>query len=246
MTIRNLPAGIDPSAYLESLQQNDRFQDCRELYTSTQAQIPLQVQSRKEQPKQRADDPEFEQPEPPRKPPVEVLEGLLDAMKEHRQVLLIGKPGSGKTTALRRLVWEGVSEWASGQVDESALPVPVLVLVVVELRELRDGTVEELVRRTLGRYRQRVSLEPVEDLLFDGQLWLVFDGVNELLSAGAWAEVSCFREDYPDTLMIFSTRSLGTGADLGIAHKLEMVPLTEPQMREFVSKRLPDQAKTLH
>ncbi|GAB4472492.1 MAG: hypothetical protein OHK0037_32390 [Elainellaceae cyanobacterium] len=227
------------SAYLESLQQNDRFKDCRELYTPTQAQIPLQVQSRKEQKKQRADNPEIKQPEPPREPPVEVLEGLRDAVRAHRQVLLIGKPGSGKTTALRRLVWEGVSEWASGRVDESALPV------AVELRELREGTVEDLVRRTLRRHRQQLSLTEVEDLLFDGRLWLLFDGVNELPSANAWAEVSRFRGDYPDMPMIFSTRSLGAGADLGIAHKLEMVPLTEPQMRKFVSKRLPDQANTL-
>jgi len=240
MTIRNLPAGIAPPAYLESLHQNDRFKDCRELYTSTQVQIPLQVQARKEQKGLRPGDSESEQPEPPREPPVEVLEGLRDAVQKHRQVLLIGKPGSGKTTALRRLVWEGVSAWASGRVDESALPV------VVELRELREGTVEELVRRTLRRHKQQLSLTEIEDLLFDGRLWLLFDGVNELPSANAWAEVSRFRGDYPDTPMIFSTRSLGAGADLGIAHKLEMVPLTEPQMRKFMSKRLPDdQANTL-
>ncbi|MFQ3629657.1 MAG: HEAT repeat domain-containing protein, partial [Cyanobacteriota bacterium] len=243
MTIRNLPAGIDSQRYLESLQQNDRFKDCRELYTSTQAQILLQVQARKEQKGQRPGEPKSEQPEPPREPPVEVLKGLRDAVKEHRQVLLIGKPGSGKTTALRRLVWEGVSAWASGRVDEAALPVPVPV--VVELRELREGTVEELVRRTLRRYRQPLSPTEIEDLLFEGRLCLLFDGVNELPSANAWAEVSRFRGDYPDTPMIFSTRSLGAGVDLGIAHKLEMVPLTEPQMREFVRKRLPDRAKTL-
>jgi predicted NACHT family NTPase len=35
-----------------------------------------------------------------------VLEGIRKCVKEHRQVLLVGRPGSGKSTTLARLLWE--------------------------------------------------------------------------------------------------------------------------------------------
>lgn len=242
MTIRNLPAGIDPPAYLESLQQNDRFKDCRELYTSTQAQIPLQVQARKEQ-KKHTDDPESQQPEPPREPPVEVLKGLRDVVKAHCQVMLLGKPGSGKTTALRRLVWEGVSAWAGEAVNESALPIPVFV----ELRG-REGksakAVLEWIQDALEMHDQDISPDEIKQFLKQDHLLLLFDGVNEASSESINA-LDTFRERYPKTPMVFTTRELGTGQNLGIEKKLEMVPLTVPQMRDFIQRRLPGQAETL-
>ena len=243
MTIRNLPAGIAPPAYLESLHQNGRFKDCRELYTSTQAQIPLQVQARKEQQEQRPGDSESEQPEPPREPPVEVLEGLRDAVQKHRQVLLIGKPGSGKTTALRRLVWEGVSAWASGRVDDQDSPIPVFV----ELRG-RDGksakAVLEWIQDALEMHDQDISPDEIEQLLKQDQLLLLFDGVNEASSESVSA-LDAFRERYPKTPMIFTTRELGAGQVLGVEKKLEMVPLSAEEMESFIDERLRGESKKL-
>lgn len=37
--------------------------------------------------------------------------------------------------------------------------------------------------------------------------------------------------------MVFTTRELGADASLGIGRKLEMLPLTEAQMREFIELR---------
>jgi HEAT repeat protein/energy-coupling factor transporter ATP-binding protein EcfA2 len=243
MTIRNLPAGIAPPAYLESLHQNDRFKDCRELYTSTQAQIPLQVQARKEQKERRPGEPESQQPEPPREPPVEVLEGLRDAVQKHRQVLLIGKPGSGKTTALRRLVWEGVSAWARGRVDDQDSPIPVFV----ELRG-RDGksakAVLEWIQDALEMHDQDISPDEIEQLLKQDQLLLLFDGVNEASSESVSA-LDAFRERYPKTPMIFTTRELGAGQVLGVEKKLEMVPLSVEEMRSFIDKRLRGESEKL-
>jgi predicted NACHT family NTPase len=45
--------------------------------------------------------------------------------------------------------------------------------------------------------------------------------------------------------MIFTTRDLGLGGDLGMEKKLEMQPLTEPQMKDFIRAYVPDQAEAM-
>ncbi len=45
--------------------------------------------------------------------------------------------------------------------------------------------------------------------------------------------------------MIFTTRDLALGGSLGIEKKLEMCALTQPQMREFVHKHLPQHGDSL-
>jgi hypothetical protein len=45
--------------------------------------------------------------------------------------------------------------------------------------------------------------------------------------------------------MIFTTRDLSLGGDLGIEKRFEMQPLSEPQMRDFVGKYLPEQGDRL-
>lgn len=232
---------IAPSAYLESLQQNDRFKDCRELYTPTQAQIPLQVQVLKQE-EQKKESLEAEN-KLKREPPVEVLAGLRKSVQEARQVLLIGEPGSGKTTALRRLVWEGVSAWAHGAVDEQDLPIPVFV----ELRG-RDGksakAVLEWIQDALEMHDQDISPDEIKQLLKQDQLLLLFDGVNEA-SADNVSALDAFRERYPKTPMIFTTRELVAGQVLGVEKKLEMVPLSLEEMRSFIDKRLQEESEKL-
>ncbi|MCC5640703.1 hypothetical protein LC593_33730 [Nostoc sp. CHAB 5844] len=55
-----------------------------------------------------------------------------------------------------------------------------------------------------------------------------------------------FRQDYQKTTpMIFTTRDLGVGGDLGITKKLEMQPLTAEQMQQFVRAYLPEQGEQM-
>jgi predicted NACHT family NTPase len=77
--------------------------------------------------------------------------------------------------------------------------------------------------------------------LRQGQFLLLLDGVNELPSPEAQRNLQKFRQDYQQTTpMVFTTRDLGVGGDLGISKKLEMQPLTETQMGEFVRGYLPE------
>ena len=221
---------MDFQPYLNSILSAERSSDWCDRYTPTRAELPLKVQIHRGETE--PSDPFTLLKETPQQ--FEVLTGLRAYAAE--QVLLIGKPGSGKSTALKRLAWE----LATARVQDANAPIPVLV----ELRELgRSGkkSVLDLIEAIFKRNKLRLGKETIEDLLRAGQVWVLLDGLNEVSSADAIAEVDSFRTDYADAPMVFTSRE----ARLVIQHKLEMLPLTVPQMEQFVEARLPGQAEKL-
>ena len=159
-----------------------------------------------------------------------VLAGLRKYAAGH--VLLVGRPGSGKSTALARLMLE------EAQRSEGQIPV------LVELRYWQ-GSITDLIQRFFGRHGLQVDRFQVEQLLFDRRLLLCVDGLNELPSEAGRQDVTRLRRDFPQVAMIFTTRDLSLGGDFGIEKKLEMQALTEPQMREFVRSYLPNQGEAM-
>ncbi len=177
-----------------------------------------------------------------------VLEGLQKYASAH--VLLVGRPGSGKSTALARLLLEE-AEKSSQFLSQNTVgvhggaplgkinlhtPIPVLV----ELRQYKTSVLD-LIREFLIRHRLRLDSREIETLLFERRFLLLIDGLNELPSEEARRDLKAFRLNHAATSMIFTTRELGVGGDLGIEKKLEMQPLTEAQMQEFVRAYLPEQ-----
>lgn len=158
----------------------------------------------------------------------DVLTALRRYASEH--VLLIGKPGSGKSTSLEQLLRE---EARTALQKKSGERVPVLV-------RLRRCTVsvEHLIRDFFIRHQLPLDISEVEWLLRQGNLLLLLDGLNELPEA-LRIETAKFRDRYQKTTpMIVSTRDLSLGGTLGITTKLRMLPLTKPIMKEFVVRHL--------
>ncbi|MDY6899014.1 MAG: NTPase (NACHT family), partial [Cyanobacteriota bacterium] len=177
-----------------------------------------------------------------------VLAGLLKYANDH--VLLIGRPGSGKSTALLRLLLETAEAViARGAERNDAIPetsgINQQIPILIELRFYKTSIIE-LIRDFLKRHQLWLEIARIENLLFEGQFLLLFDGVNELPSEAARQNLTKFRQDYQQTTpMIFTTRDLGVGGDLGIEKKLQMQALTETQMRDFVCGYLPEQGEEL-
>ncbi|MDJ0732861.1 MAG: hypothetical protein QNJ47_02050 [Nostocaceae cyanobacterium] len=140
---------------------------------------------------------------------------------------------------MQRLLWEDAQAIIQGK----NLKIPVLV----ELRNWDNSVekVENLIYKFFRSHKYRIDITKIEDLLFDGELLLLMDGLNELPSDEARDKVAQFRRNYPETPMIFTTRDLGVGGNLGIDKQLEMQPLTETQMHEFVRKYLPDKGEEM-
>jgi predicted NACHT family NTPase len=164
----------------------------------------------------------------------DVLEGLRNYAVDH--VLLIGKPGSGKSTSLERLLWED----AENALQNPAARIPVLV----KLRRY-TSTIENLIQDFCNRHQLLLEITDIQLLLRQGKLLLLLDGLNELPEAFG-TEVANFRDRYcENTPMIVSTRDLSVGGTLGIIKTLKMLPLTEPQMYEFVRGYLGEEGNRL-
>jgi HEAT repeat protein len=221
---------VDFSAYLRFVCTAPRYQETLSRYTATDAiHLVLEAQTvvreeaggrEREKPRQQSE----------RFP---VLEGLRKYAANH--VLLSGKPGSGKSTTLKRLLLEMAEVALSCQ--EGKIPV------LVQLKS--DRPILDAIRAEFRWGKLSVSAEQIDNWLVEGKLFLLLDGVNEIRSDQLRQQLEQFREDNPYTPMIFTTRDLAVGGDLGIEKKLEMRPLTEPQMREFVGKYLPEYGEVL-
>jgi HEAT repeat protein len=191
------------------------------LYTPTDALLPLQVGIIAQQ--ELRDQIQSSPARAVEKLPV--LDGLRKyALGEKRKhVILSGRPGSGKSTALQQL--------------RLALAAEGLMPILVQLKG--DRSIPEMIQGEFRRAKQRVSLEQIDDWLLADRLVLLLDGVNEIPTDDLRRGLADFREQNATVPMIFTTRDLAVGGDLGIKQRLEMKPLTELQMRKFVGQRLP-------
>ncbi|WP_445223186.1 NACHT domain-containing protein, partial [Calothrix sp. NIES-2100] len=266
---------VDWTGYLESLCNDDKYVQWLNAYTLTdvighqrveQKRSPFLLDFIVETLKPAKGEPNAAQEKTER---LDVLEGLRKYAKEH--VLLVGRPGSGKSTALARLLLEEsqacremnfpansesrlkttespaispfqrTSPMSQGINSLADSPIPVLV----ELRYYQTSILD-LIRDFCKRHRLLLDTTTIEQLLFAGDLLLLVDGINELPSEAARQDLYKFRQDYQKTTpMIFTTRDLGVGGDLGITKKLEMQPLTAEQMQQFVRAYLPEQGEQM-
>ncbi|NEP94476.1 NACHT domain-containing NTPase, partial [Okeania sp. SIO2F5] len=240
-----------------------------------------------------------------------VLEGLRKYAPNH--VLLVGRPGSGKSTALARLLLEEAEKLRSsiglplgsteiretplleeaeklrsplsppfsrggtretplgtgetretpafqkkdeGETKETPLgreetgKTPPLergvggdrpkIPILIELRYSQTSVLSR-IQAFIHKHHPTINIDTatLETLLRQGEFLLLFDGFNEMASEAARQLLRIFRQDYPKTAMVFTTRDLSLGGDLGIEKRLEMLPMTESQMQEFVCAYLP-------
>ncbi|WYL93798.1 MAG: HEAT repeat domain-containing protein [Gloeotrichia echinulata IR180] len=155
---------------------------------------------------------------------------VIEAIRKYatNHVLLVGKPGSGKSTALERLLWEEANKGVEGLVH-----IPVLV----RLREYQNSVLA-LIDNFFAEHRLTLQKDEIESLLKSQKLLLLVDGLNELPNDDSRKELKEFRRQYSRTPMIFTTRDLSLGGDFGITEQLEMQPLTQTQMQNFVRRYL--------
>jgi energy-coupling factor transporter ATP-binding protein EcfA2 len=165
---------------------------------------------------------------------------LLDAYKaiaEHRRLMVIGEPGSGKSVLLKHLAWS----YGQGELDWLA-DRPVVVLL--ELYRLSDADLDETkllqaLADTFSRNQFPNAEQFVQQMLKRGTLMLLLDGLDEVSSDIRQSVVQALRDflkTYRECRVVITCRTaVYSGEFTDIAdRKLEVVEFTDQQIQRFL------------
>ena len=162
----------------------------------------------------------------------ERLEDITVATERHKTLVLLGEPGSGKTTVLHKLALDAARQ----RLTTGQGPLPLYL----PLADYRDHASPHAYVDAVWR---QVRGGGLGDLLRSGQMLLLCDALNEMPSAdardyrakvGAWRR---FVDEWPRNQAVFTCRSRDYSEPMGM-HQVEIERLDDARVHEFVAKYL--------
>jgi formylglycine-generating enzyme required for sulfatase activity len=166
-----------------------------------------------------------DQTEPRREP----VDDLQEAVRQQRRVILLGDPGSGKTTTLWRLTYS----YANMAIKDVQAPLPVFV----RLSEYTaDEPFRDFLRRQLGPLAVYLGSYRASNRL----IWLL-DGMNEMPQAAYAARIGRiqdFLDRQEDETVVVTCRPLDYMVKLKRLQQIEVAPLNEAQIQTFLYQYL--------
>ncbi len=161
-----------------------------------------------------------------------------DAARGRRGLVLLGDPGSGKTTHLKRLLlWIVEKGGPSLGLDAGTVPL------FLPLRALKSGEddLRSFVLRTFRRELLSIDEGFVDGLLRHPSLLFLLDGLDEIFDEGARRDATRWIERllgaHPDARFAVTCRYAGYTREVrldGRFLELELQPLTKAQAETFV------------
>ncbi len=151
----------------------------------------------------------------------------LEVLNRNTNLMVVGKPGSGKTTYVQRVV----TECNAGNLQAHRIPV------LIRLREFVDDgrDVAYSVERYLGQ-DWRLSEAEVRLVLDEGRSLVLLDGLDEVTGADGQAiakQIKRFARDYPQVQVIVTCRTQSQESRFERFDYVEVADFNEPQVRAF-------------
>ncbi|MEV5768904.1 NACHT domain-containing protein [Micromonospora sp. NPDC052213] len=173
---------------------------------------------------------------------------LGEALQEHQHLAILGLPGSGKTTALKRISVAYADKSRIGEIADY-LPKASWFPVVIKCRHLA-GSVRKTILQIIAEQVERAEMPEYRDdferlvsgELRNGNLLLLVDGLDEIASsADRLAFVSQLRTFigvYPKCKLVVTSREAGfrsvaTSVN-SICHSLRVADLPDDSIRTLV------------
>lgn len=170
-------------------------------------------------------------------------ENLQAVLHRAQRLLVLGEPGSGKTVALQRLVWELCAS------SETELPIGI------ELFKYAGATLAEVVLANL-RQTQHLQLAPEDlDAFLQAEQTprcvFLFDGLNEVAPAyrdRLVEQLALWLQSYPRHRVVITSRS----QDLlwrrlrDAMQAMVIQPIRDEQVQAYLTAHLPEQGAAVY
>lgn len=167
------------------------------------------------------------------------LNTLREGVDKYPCIILLGDPGSGKTTATENLAFQFAAEGAW-------LPLPL------RLSEFGPGlTVEEFIVQgwagpeQAGHWGALELASNLEGYLEEGRVFMLFDGLNEMPHEGYKERVQALRRfidkwSAKGNRFLVTCRVLDYDDELSGLQRVEVQPLNDEQIKAFLENELPE------
>lgn len=161
-------------------------------------------------------------------------ESVVNIIRNHNRLWLIGEPGAGKTTSLQK-----VAHVACNRLLSCAENSPCPVFMVAAQLDNRNSLINVVAMKL------EVSESDVREFLEEGKLLLLIDGINEVsedYQANVFRQIKSLLDEYPSAYFVLSSRKHAF-RDVFKIPVYELMPLTDDQILIYLKQNMEKESR---